>query len=792
MKADLSRNTFRQENHYRDVLKQQGRVDVDANWNEQQAINTYRSETTATDVIGPCGAPLHEAGFHIVTGIEQLTETEKRLPANLVTLEPLAPGDFIISAGRLYVDGILCENELLFSFMGTRPDSPSRPVNPLDALKAKQTEFGIVYLHVWLRHITALDDPLIRETALGGPDTATRAKVVWQVKVLPVSAVANPNRRLEELLGQEKRLQEEIKTIVEKLAGGIDISPESLAQLLRLRSELERVNKEIQRLSAGPQNCTTSFPEWDSLIQASTGMLSARAREATPTDNLCQLPPSAGYQRLENQLYRVEIHNGSDAGPTTFKWSRDNGSVVTSIETTTGHDVIVDNVGLDDVLGFSPGQWVEISDDEQELNGVPGDLIQIENVSPGNRTITMKTTPRAVDRKLHPKLRRWDMPGLTANANGVTVNGDWQPLEDGIEVRFKGTNKTGDYWLIPARTATGQVEWPPFDLTLDPLPQPPLGIQHHFCRLALVELADGQLKVTADCRDIFPPLTEISASARAAHVTSINWSNDGSLPLDRSFFLETGLQVTLDSSPDSTSVGSSSVVVTMEVPLIAINGPARTDQSQVSLILEGVIKVAGLIIEWKPTSAAFEQMLEVMNLQGVEFVRVRVMLKGFAIWTDQVDSRIHLDGQALGIPGKPANANQRPRTDLKFPSGIDASASDFESWFFLAPPPPPPPKLVSLSLKPEVILSDSQQRESLGRVVIDGLAPAGGTVIALKSSLGPGIAELPTPPTVTVPGGSNSATFPILCKNTAAIVTISATLDAVTKKAKLTIEASVA
>ena len=40
-----------------------------------------------------------------------------------------------------------------------------------------------MYLDVWERHVTALEDDDIREKALGGADTTTRCKVVWQVKV---------------------------------------------------------------------------------------------------------------------------------------------------------------------------------------------------------------------------------------------------------------------------------------------------------------------------------------------------------------------------------------------------------------------------------------------------------------------------------------------------------------------------------------------------------------------------------------------------------------------------------
>src|SRR6266436_1124309 len=114
MKGDFSRNTFNPTKHYRSVLKQQGRVDVDADWNEQQAINMRRIETEATDVIGGCGAPMHDAGFHIVPDLNVLnglTSDEQKLEGNKNLPETIRAGDFLISAGRYYVDGILCENE---------------------------------------------------------------------------------------------------------------------------------------------------------------------------------------------------------------------------------------------------------------------------------------------------------------------------------------------------------------------------------------------------------------------------------------------------------------------------------------------------------------------------------------------------------------------------------------------------------------------------------------------------------------------------------------------------------
>ena len=57
-----------------------------------------------------------------------------------------------------------------------RPAEPSAASGPRLAGGAY-----LIYIDVWLRHRSALDDDLIREKGLGGPDTAARAKTLWQI-----------------------------------------------------------------------------------------------------------------------------------------------------------------------------------------------------------------------------------------------------------------------------------------------------------------------------------------------------------------------------------------------------------------------------------------------------------------------------------------------------------------------------------------------------------------------------------------------------------------------------------
>src|SRR5829696_1549840 len=91
MKGDFSRDTFSPRKHYNAVLMQQGRVQLDADWNEQRAIDRHRIETEARDLIGPNGGRMDGAGFEIRVH-------------NKKTLS--------IGWGNLYVDGILCQNEI--------------------------------------------------------------------------------------------------------------------------------------------------------------------------------------------------------------------------------------------------------------------------------------------------------------------------------------------------------------------------------------------------------------------------------------------------------------------------------------------------------------------------------------------------------------------------------------------------------------------------------------------------------------------------------------------------------
>ena len=511
MKADVSRNTFVREKHFSGVVMQQGRVSVDADFNEQQAITRYREETEARDVIGRCGSPLDPPDYTDGSGFE-------------IEVSPATPNTFTIGAGRYYVDGLLCENESTVGFLDqvTAPLEYPAAQAVLDTLG--DAAVGLVYIDVWRRLITRLEDASIHEVALGEADTTTRAKTSWQVKVLPLPSVD---------VGAN---QTQIDNLIDLIdAAGGDADP--AAALAEVRSLL------------GPAvSCGADYREWDALTQPNLGTLSATTGLPAPTPDPCLPPPTAGYRRLENQLYRVEIHEGNVAGGNvTFKWSRENASVATRILDYDGTDptwITVDSLGHDAVtLGFSKGDWVEIVNDHSELStdGTQlGYLATIVDLDEGTSSIQLSRVPDPPgspdpaslrDRSTNPRLRRWDqvqlaaipasvsppspaVDAVTPTDDGVAVTSDPIPLEDGIAVTFlnDGVYRPGDYWQIPARTVLGDIEWPR-DAADNPLALKPFGVKHHYCRLALIarDSSRERIVVLSDCRNLFPPLTALQS-----------------------------------------------------------------------------------------------------------------------------------------------------------------------------------------------------------------------------------------------------------------------------------------
>ncbi len=418
MKGDFSRWTFDPTRRFTGVLMQQGRILTDADWNEQVSILMHQFRTAIVDLAGPV-APIGDA-FHVG-------------PARGADGRP-KHDDFMIGPGHLYVDGLLCENDRPVPYSGQAHYPIPAPGNIEGA--------RLVYVDVWEQHMTHLQDPRLRDVALGGIDTSTRTRVVWQVKL--------------------HRLEDDV-------------------------------------------DCADVRERWDQFVECWQPLYRGSLQVRTRRPQGGAEPNDAGYLGVENRLYRVEIHRGGEDGEASFKWSRQNGSVAFPIRSLTRQVATLGDCDAGEILALEPGTRVEIQDDRDILLQGAGRLAEVEAVDTSTRSVTLRpagggTLPPIDEGGItHPVLRRWDhghgsAPGSQGGQDGglIVEEGGWLGLEDGIEVRFeppparsgRHTYRPGDYWLIPARTASGDVEWPDRDGA--PMALPPHGVAHHYAPLAIV------------------------------------------------------------------------------------------------------------------------------------------------------------------------------------------------------------------------------------------------------------------------------------------------------------------
>ena len=564
MKGDFTRSTFQRQKHYTSVRMQQGRLQLDSDWNEQADIQNYLRQSQVVDMVGSdSGAP----SVNPATG--QPTRNSFRVVVVALSNPPKAnePSDLALIPGHFYANGVLCELETGTSFSarlvkdkpqtitvdsliidgrklaigqwlelkgdndsaiiassnaqianettaiqglqivsidekrreltvnGTLSESetPSE-LEQTDTVKLRrlltyrtQADYPILdrspvsagdylaYLDVWERHITVIDDQEIRETALNVPDTATRTKTVWQLKLQPISPST----------------------------GGQELAPET---------------------------------EWKNYLrdrQSRTALMNACAR-------LCSNGQTGRASSLDNQLYRVEIHQAgktpqeppnlqtgkisdlqtavTSESPSqaiaTFKWSRDNGSTASAIDRIEKNVIRIQATSDDAWASSTPGQWIEITSEANELKAEPGVMVPLI---------------RAIDNKLEfdesqmingpippnaKTVRRWDYTTIQAAQGAIPVQNEWVELEAGIRVKFdpNSSYETGDYWMIPARSGPSDIEWPNDQAVPNPQPlaQPRRGIAHQYALLATVKVENPNLFTPTDLQDqrlVFPPLT---------------------------------------------------------------------------------------------------------------------------------------------------------------------------------------------------------------------------------------------------------------------------------------------
>src|SRR6202171_1832737 len=356
-------------------------------------------------------------------------------------------GDLVVGPGHYYVAGIRCEVP--------PPDWSDGPVayRKLQPGEPDPPDMPyLVYLRVWERSVNQLLNPTLLEPALGPacPDTTIRSQVAWSLAFTTPPTVDKPA----------------------DLHGAV-------------ADQFVAMNKPVRPF------------------------LHARLTDNGSSDDVDEIATSSGYSGLENQLYRIEIHRGSEGTKKspTFKWSRDNGSVEFGFhpdkvtQDKGSSTVFLTGAALPGRPTLGVGDCVEVIDDSWRPFDTPGPLLTVTGVDPAAHSVTLDGSVQASTTTKTALLRRWDSPlgdgyGTEIELSKSPKDG-WFQIERGIEIRFPATEKAlfqrGDYWVIPARAVTAKIYGPTTD---SPDGATPYGPERHYAPLAQIEMDGKDVKLT--------------------------------------------------------------------------------------------------------------------------------------------------------------------------------------------------------------------------------------------------------------------------------------------------------
>jgi Family of unknown function (DUF6519) len=624
MKGDFSRPSGANGRSYAGVLHQQGRVWLDADWNDEVFARLERLRAETSDMLGACAVPEPFTGFAIESAGFGVVD-DFRIRGG--------PG----AQGRCYVDGVLCHTGgSLYSTQRQFPDAPPLPQPTISSPVGSPPSLGamLVYLEVWQRLITSLQDPALRERALGGPDTTARLETVAQVKVVkipdtvlgPTCATAAASLPVdgsgvlstlppvdqgpsdpcripdpESYTGRENALYRvEIHDAGDVLGAG-----DGNAFAVALQNDAPAGTVTLTLAVALPKGLTDAIAHRTVLIEDDTGSservqvqsaTTIQVQSATRTTAMTALTLARGTLNAYTTARNATVRGGA----AFFKWSRTNASDAFAIVGfgINGTTLTLDALGRDSAGALRSGDLVEICDDASDLGPGAGWLTYVAGEpnpdAAGGPSIALADPVPAsfVRGDRHAIVRRWNGTGVASVYDSVNPAATPElDLGDGVRISFGGSDlRPGDYWQFTARAVDGTIEMldnaPPAgirrrrvplgvlgwrqvqtirrELPIRP-PSPPLP-------LPLPQTAIG-LELVSDCRSKFVPITEDATREDGIHVTGVfavdgagavaQLDNDADVAVNAIF---DGIIVRCDQQLDPLSVARATAQVKVELP----------------------------------------------------------------------------------------------------------------------------------------------------------------------------------------------------------------------------------
>ncbi len=443
MAADLARITYDPTRQYRSVISQQGRVTLEADSNEAAVIASEALRLETIDIVGPTGTP--DDGYKVGSGT--------------------GPGGVSIGPGMFYLGGWRLQRDTAID-LSKQPDW-------LDAPAATVAQGNmVVSLLLTEQSVCAVEDQALREVALGGPDSAARARLMQQFLRLATTADTCP-------AGATMIAQ----TLT---AEGVTIDPATL-QLM------------------------------------SAARLQAGFVPGPPNTDPCAPTAAGGYLGADNQLVRVTvIAYNAVANTGTLLWSWNNASLLYRAGVTDPRTLTLQGAPVDEEHAPQLGQAVEILRCRSDLTdgnyiaapeGFVTTLTQAYSFDTGTLGLA-DALPAEYQADATAKLplfvRLWQ-------AKVSFIAGQLTPLDgvSGLAVTITlpalpATIALRPFWRFAVRPSTPVQIYPQ---TYQEKPQPPDGPRQWLTDLAVVTAQASGSTLVADCRVPFVPLTQQQSGA---------------------------------------------------------------------------------------------------------------------------------------------------------------------------------------------------------------------------------------------------------------------------------------
>jgi Family of unknown function (DUF6519)/IPT/TIG domain len=473
MAGDRARVSYDPSRKWRGLVAQQGRVTVEADWNEAAAIDGERDRMQALDVVGPVGTPDHGYG---VTAV----------PAGAAA--PATPGDLTIAPGTLYLGGERLDLDGAVTY-STQPDWLDHSTDPLWVAPAVPAATGtsneLVYLLASEQEVSAVEDPALADVALGGPDTMQRQRILQHFVRQPTEAGT---------------CGDAWNALVSSLAGdglGFDAASMRVESLTTLQ---------------------VSFSD------------------APAAPGPCQPVATGGYLGAENQMIRVMVTGGGTGTPTVV-WGFDDASFVyrvqsASYDTSSGNTTVtLASAPVDSYHYPVAGQAVELLRDAAALTdadyiaSATGFVAPLAaSYDPASMQVVISGQPpgdylSAATQQLYLRVWQATTAALPGQATGLGDTGVAVTLTLSSGTSFHA----GDFWRFALRPIQPAVVYPARYLDA---PQPPEGPRVWACPLALLTWDGGSASATA-CVPPFSGLVELTGAKAGCCTVDVGPSDVG-------------------------------------------------------------------------------------------------------------------------------------------------------------------------------------------------------------------------------------------------------------------------